>query len=195
MSILKHIALFPTLHGRGTKLLLAMLTIMMMTSFKSPQQGKGSSHENQLKAVFLFNFTQFVQWPTSSFNETEPFVIGVLGKNIFKSYLEKTVEGELVNNRPIVIRYFDKVSPDLHECEILFIEKSFPEINRCLEEVRGKAILTVSDDENFMKKNGMLRFYVESSKIRLEINKNAVGTSGLEISSKLLRLATIHVSQ
>lgn len=180
----------------ATSLVLATTTVVILNAFESTQQEKASSHENQLKAVFLFNFTQFVQWPEATFsNEKEPFVIGVLGKNIFKNSLEKTVEGETVKNRPIVVRYFDKVTPELLECEILFIERTFPEIKRSLEAVNGKAILTVSDHENFMGQKGILRFYVENNKIRLEINQKAAQASQLEISSKLMRVATVYGNQ
>ncbi|TLY91327.1 MAG: YfiR family protein [Gammaproteobacteria bacterium] len=40
--------------------------------------------EYQLKAVFLFNFAQFVEWPPAALpRESAPFVIGVLGKDPF----------------------------------------------------------------------------------------------------------------
>ena len=37
--------------------------------------------EFQLKSVFLFNFAQFVEWPSSGFpRDYAPFVIAVLGE-------------------------------------------------------------------------------------------------------------------
>src|SRR2546430_3260611 len=42
--------------------------------------------EYQLKAVFLFNFAQFVEWPPAALpGDSAPFVIGVLGKDPFRS--------------------------------------------------------------------------------------------------------------
>ncbi|HZH99862.1 MAG TPA: YfiR family protein, partial [Flavisolibacter sp.] len=35
--------------------------------------------EYQVKAVFLYNFTQFVEWPAAAGQATQPFVIGILG--------------------------------------------------------------------------------------------------------------------
>jgi hypothetical protein len=58
--------------------------------------------EYQLKAVFLFNFAQFVEWPASAFPSPEtPLVIGVLGEDPFGPYLDETVRGEKVNDRPL----------------------------------------------------------------------------------------------
>ena len=51
------------------------------------------SAENQLKAVFLFNFAQFVEWPPSAFHEpADPIVIGVLGDDPFGPYLDGLVQ-------------------------------------------------------------------------------------------------------
>ncbi len=51
--------------------------------------------EQQLKAVFVFNFSHFVAWPADSFaSPTEPFVIGVLGGEAFAAQLEEAVRDE-----------------------------------------------------------------------------------------------------
>jgi hypothetical protein len=59
--------------------------------------------EYQLKAVFLFNFAQFVEWPPEAFPDAQaPLVIGVLRRDPFGAYLDETVRGETMNNRPLV---------------------------------------------------------------------------------------------
>src|SRR2546430_1625474 len=63
------------------------------------------SAEYQLKAVFLFNFAQFVEWPAQASTEPDaPLVIGVLGQNPFGSYLDELVRGEKVGPHPLVVR-------------------------------------------------------------------------------------------
>ncbi len=72
-----------------------------------PKKGNGQSiNEFEIKAVFIYNFTQFIQWPEESFDPSqEGFVIGVLGENVFGKYLEEAVAGETCQSRPIVIKY------------------------------------------------------------------------------------------
>ena len=49
-------------------------------------------NEYKIKAVFLYNFAKFVEWPPNVFPDANtPFVIGVLGQDPFGSYLEDTV--------------------------------------------------------------------------------------------------------
>src|SRR5580704_9706085 len=50
----------------------------------SAQTKTRQARAEDLKAVFLLNFGQFVEWPTNAFpDETAPFVIGILGENPF----------------------------------------------------------------------------------------------------------------
>lgn len=150
--------------------------------------GKAQSvNEFQVKAVFIYNFTQFVQWPERSFQSPQdPFVIGVLGENVFGRYLEEAVAGEHYESRPIVIEYY-KTTKDIGKCHILYVGASSPR----LSQLASNPILTVGETPEFMDQKGLLRFYDEGNRIRIEINQSAASASGLTISSKLLRLATI----
>ena len=66
--------------------------------------------EYQVKAVFVFNFSQFVEWPQETFDaQGKPFVIGVLGTDPFGQRLDEAVKGETVNERPLVVRRFHRI--------------------------------------------------------------------------------------
>jgi hypothetical protein len=163
--------------------------IMLLTAVI---HARGQS-ESELKAIFIYNFTSFIEWPTTAFEYPQsPFVIGVYGKNVFGNVLERALEGEKVNGHPLIIRYIAS-DEDAGQCHILYIDKSSADsIPNIISAVKDKPVLTVSDAENFMERSGILRFYTENSKIRLQINQKAAERSGLSISAKLLRLATIY---
>lgn len=143
----------------------------------------------QVKAAFLYNFSQFVEWPSSSFRwKGAPFVIGILGQDPFGSYLEDVVEGEKAGDRRIVIRRFSSVD-DVSECHILFVNTGSAADD--IRALRNKSILTVSDEANFARDGGMVRFFTDNNKIRLQINIAAARAANLNISAKLLRVAEI----
>src|SRR6185437_7327727 len=55
----------------------------------------------QVEAVFLFYFSQFVDWPQGAFADPHsPIVICVLGNDPFDGTLDQAVAGERVNGRP-----------------------------------------------------------------------------------------------
>jgi hypothetical protein len=165
--------------------------MMAILALQNPDDS--SNRESQVKAVFLYNFTQFVVWPESSFpSSVSPFVIGILGKDAIGKYLNETIKNETVNGHPIELRYYTALTPEVSQCHMLFVDKTFNEKAKAIEATNGKAILTVSDDKDFMKLSGMFRFFLENGKIRFEVNPDVSGQSGLQISSKLLRLAKIY---
>lgn len=151
-----------------------------------------ASQEYRVKAVFLFNFTQFVDWPTEAFASPEsPFVIGILGDDPFRGALEEAISGETAQTRPLVVRRFRRVE-EIETCHILFVAKSessrFTEI---LSALRARPILTVSESENFARNGGIVRFLTDNNRIRLRINLDSARAANLRISSKLLRHAEI----
>jgi hypothetical protein len=148
--------------------------------------------EYALKAVFLFNFAQFVEWPATAFAAPQaPLVIGVLGEDPFGEYLDSTVHGETINDHPMVVQRYRRVE-DIGTCHILFVSR--PEegrLEQILAALRGREILTVGDMDNFAGRGGMIRLVTDHNRIRLHINLDAARAADLTISSKLLRPAEI----
>ena len=175
---------------RGIRL---VIVILLLLSHGPLQAQTTPPLEYQLKAVFLFNFTQFVDWPPTAFDtDQSPLVVGILGENPFGSYLEETVSGEKVNKHAVVVRYY-RNAEDAKDCHLLFI--NLPETKQrkqAIEALKGKNILTVSDASGFSNEGGMIRFFTRNNKISLQINLEASKASELVFSSKLLRLAAIY---
>jgi hypothetical protein len=167
-----------------------MLLTVSMLQLKAQAPVK---REYQIKAAFLFNFCQFVEWPADAFTSADaPFVIGVYGDNPFGHYLEETVSGENVNGHPVVVKYFNNVDK-LDDCQILFVsalQKS--ESEEVLSSLKGKSVLTIGDAPYFLAQNGMIKFFTKNNSIKFQINLDETKTAGLVLSSKLLRLAEIY---
>jgi hypothetical protein len=76
-------------------------------------------------------------------------------------------------------------------CHILFIssseKKRLPEIFASL---KGASVLTVGETDHFTESGGMINFFLEGTKMRFQINKDAATSAGLKISSKLMSLAS-----
>jgi len=191
MALLKAFAR-PSAKGRGLLGKSGCWLMMAALFFLGQPEAPADTPEYQLKAVFLFNFAQFVDWPPEVFAEAQtPLVIGVLGDDPFGSYLDETVRGEKVNTHPLAVRRYHRVE-EIKTCHVLFISQS--EANR-LEEIlsrlKGSNILTVGDASGFASRGGIIQFVTENNKIRMRINLGAAKARNLKISSKLLRPAEI----
>lgn len=148
------------------------------------------AREYDVKAVFLFNFTRFVEWPESAFATTNsPFVIGVLGPDPFGAILDRTVRDEQVRGRPLEVRRFAKPN-DVSGCHLLFIAgKDSDRLEEMIRRTRGHPILTVGEDASFSRAGGMIAFRTIGGHVRFRINVEAAKTAGITISAKLLSLA------
>ena len=103
MALLKALAHAPAIRSSRRRLerWLVVSSFLLWSGLNLSAQTTPSP-EYQVKAVFLFNFAQFVDWPSKAFPEPQtPLVIGVVGEDPFGPYLDETVRGETVNNRPL----------------------------------------------------------------------------------------------
>jgi hypothetical protein len=188
MAFLK--PLFQTRVSCGSRTWLMMSVLLLPSRFESFAQTP--SAEYQVKAVYLFNFAQFVEWPAKAFPDPQrPLVIGVLGDDPFGNYLDETIRGESVNKRALTVQRFRRVG-EVKTCHVLFISRSESDrLEQTFSSLKGRHILTVGDTDDFTQRGGMIRFVIEKSKIRVRINLGAVKAADLAISSKLLRVAEI----
>jgi hypothetical protein len=176
----------PHLLALGLVLVLAAGQAQATDALPSPDR------EHRVKAVFLFNFAQFVQWPDSAFSgPDEALVVGILGEDPFDTYMDEVVRGEKANQRPIVVKRFKKIE-DAKSCHVLFVSNSeMTRVPAILAALKSRPVLTVGESEAMYSHGGMVCFVTEAGRIRLKINLEAVQGSALTVSSKLLRLADV----
>ncbi len=169
-----------------------LLALLLFSGFLEARAQSGVAKEYQVKALFLYNFSQFVQWPENSFPDAQsPLVIGVLGDNPFGGYLDQIVRGERVGNRALVVQRYRRVE-DIRNCHVLFISASEAyRLDQILDRLRGRSILTVGDANGFLLHGGMIRFVTERNKIGMRIGLENARAENLVISSKLLKPAEI----
>lgn len=152
--------------------------------------GAQPSREYDLKAVFLYNFVTFVEWPKGALPEGKPFVIGVLGQDPFGRALDEVVAGEKFRQAPLQVRRCRTVE-EARQCQIVFISSSeAARLPAIMKELRAHPVLTVADMSQFLEAGGIIAFSTDN-RVQLNINPAAARRAGLSISSKLLRVAKV----
>jgi hypothetical protein len=145
---------------------------------------------HQVKALFLLNFTRYVDWPIGSFAEANaPFTIGLYGGGSFGEVLKRTVEGKTVAGRRIAVELIDaRGAPE--KCQILFIgESERKSVAEILKKVKSFPVLTVGETDQFLDQGGVINFVKKDDRVRLEVNLDAALEAKLQISAKLLNVA------
>lgn len=173
----------------------ARLVLLLLISFAavaSVRAQDSAPTEYQLKAVFLYNFAKFIDWPPGSFATPQsPFLICILGVDPFGSAIDDTLKNKTVGDRPLVVERA-KEPAEVRHCQIVFISASekhrLPEI---LIALQGANALVVGDTDGFADTGGTVQLMLEQNHIRFAINTDAADSAGLRISSKLLALAKV----
>lgn len=142
--------------------------------------------ERQVKAAFVYNFLKFVQWPD---DRTTAFVLGIVGDDDLVTVLEQITRDKTIQGRTPVVRKI-KSTDDVLSCEVVFVtaseDRRTPHI---LQRLEGASVLTIGETPHFLGEGGIIRFYVEGSRLRFQINAENANRAGLKISSQLLSLA------
>jgi hypothetical protein len=151
------------------------------------QEANGSL-EYQVKAAFLLNFTKFIEWPASAFQQADsPVSICILGVDPFGGGLDQMLSGELVSGRKVVAQRI-KSAPPPKACQVLFVSRQEKDVGKILPGL-GQGVLTVGEGESFIRDGGMIAFVIENRRVRFEINQATAENAGLKLSSKLLSVA------
>lgn len=168
----------------------------LFADFSAPEARAETAPEYKYQAVYLYNFLQFVEWPPEAFsaattNSLAPFVIGVLGKDPFGSVLEEAVQKEIVKGRRVVVKRFERLE-DMGVCHLLYISESEkPRLAKIFSKLDKASLLTVGETDDFTKRGGAIKFFVDKERLRFEINLAAVKKARLTVSSQMLKLAKI----
>jgi hypothetical protein len=162
------------------------------TLFVRNAPGAEAPTEYQVKAVFVFNFSHFVEWPPRAYGApTQSFAICILGSDPFGTRLDEAVRGEQIDQHPLSVRRLRDVG-EAADCQILYIDRSeAARLRQILAALDHRSTLTVSDLDGSSERGVMMQFTTENNRIRLRINVDSAREAGLTISSKLLRPAEI----
>lgn len=148
--------------------------------------------EYEVKAAFLFRFSQFVEWPeeTSAFSDGA-FTIGIVGKDPFGEALKVMAGNRTGGGRALTIRHFLPLG-EVEPCHIVFVTReAAAELPRILKSLEGAPVLLVGETEAFAESGGAIELFLEERRVRFEINVKAAERSGVRIHSRVLSLARL----
>ncbi|KPA12066.1 transmembrane protein [Candidatus Magnetomorum sp. HK-1] len=145
-----------------------------------------------IKAGFIAKFVQFTSWPAELSNQSDEFLITIIGKDPIYGVLEKLYKNKKLKNLPIKVKHIYKVE-EINNTNVLFISKDMSsELNNIFEKIRNKPIMTVSDTDGFCKKGVLLNFYITNKgTLHFELNSQVMKQTPLKINLLLLEIARV----
>lgn len=153
---------------------------------------ESDADEYEVRAAMLFNMTKFVDFPGwKTGDSASPFQVCFLGIDPSTTAIESLLKGKSVDTKPVVTHRLGKTD-DGAGCHILYVAKTerkrFAELMPSLTKA---SVLTVGEADWLTTSGGVVGLPLVDSRVRIEINLGSAQRSSINVSSKLLRLATV----
>jgi hypothetical protein len=145
-------------------------------------------NEYRLKAAVMYQFPQFVEWPSTALRQTRAVQLCVVEPNPFGSELEQLIQGESLNGRPLAVKEIFGAD-ELAGCHVLFVSARSGDASAVLRAAAGRPVLTIGEADGFLEGGGIITMKIVDGKVRFEIHAANAQKAGLRISSQLLSLA------
>ncbi len=185
-------------HGRrraaalaiGAGLVLVLLTGALAPAFAAAAGGDASP--SLVQAGFITKFPLFVYWPDGAWEPGPgPFVIGVIGDSPVLADLQQLARYTEIEGSSLEIRQL--AGPEeTGGCHIVFIGAGEDaHLEAILAALHGRPVLTVADSPGFAARGVHINFYVESERVRFELNQQACEDAGLGLSFRLRNVARL----
>ena len=144
----------------------------------------------KIKAVFLYNFTKYVEWPTSYKEGT--FIIGIYGSNSpLLTELNKMAFTKTVGKQQLQIKTISSMDK-FDKCHMLFVTSdnggSFSEV---LSKLKGTSTLIITERPGLARQGAAINFVVQDNKQKFELNRANAEKYNLKVSSNLAALAIV----
>lgn len=167
-----------------------ILSILLMSNIPVVPQANVNTQQYAFKAAFLFNFIEYIDWKNDA--ESGTFNFAVLGDSPITEQMRIVARNQRAKNKKINIAEYENVN-EIGLCYILFVSNtsSIP-LEDVISKFENKPVLIVTEEnEGGVKKGPFINFFIESGKLKFEINLKAINKAGIKISSQLLQHAII----
>jgi hypothetical protein len=154
----------------------------VLASFAGVASAQASLPERDLKAQIVVRSLLFVEWPVSAGAAGQPLVLCVTDSHPMAEALER-LAGQPINGRRLEVRR--TTAAGLAPCQVVVLG------TQALAALKAppRGLLSISDAPGAADLGVMINLQTDQERVVFDVNLNAVRSAGLEISTRLLRLA------
>ncbi len=142
----------------------------------------------KIKAVFLYNFTRYFEWPSAK--KTGNFIIHVVGKNeALMKELTKMAESKTVGNQKMEVINTPAFDPKAKPHMLFLLPDVSKSLGDATSKLKGKGALIIAENAGAAKGGAAINFVVIENKQKFEYSKNSAVKAGLKTSEDFKALA------
>ncbi len=172
-----------------------VIVLMLCTSVVwGAAHAQSTEPELQVRAQFVYNFANFVEWPSDAFDKPDaPIKICLFGTIDFAPYLY-TFSGTLIGDRELIVQKTKSFNQIKEGCHILYVgEDERVRLPTFWKKIQYVYVLSIGERTGFADKGGIINIHRTQDHIQFDVNIENAVNNGLFLDSDLLSLArTIH---
>jgi hypothetical protein len=173
----------------GRRFITKRFLILAALLFGARAEAQSPMNESQVKAMFVYNFLKFVEWPAdTSVGAKDPFIVLIIGEGATADATEHFLESKTIGERPLVVRRIRWDQSLAGGRAAFVVEQDAKKLHHILEAAASAGVLTIGEGESFTTRGGVIGLLVEDRKVRFDVDTTAAQVAGLRVSSKLLAL-------
>ena len=139
--------------------------------------------EAAVKAVFLYRFADYVQWPPDAL-AARKFTIAVLGADEVATRLEELLPNHAILGLPAQVKQISEVR-QIGDAQTLYIGRNYRgSLRAVIAALRDRPVLVVSDVVGGLDAGSAVNFVLSDQHVRFEISTVAASRARLKIKRK-----------
>lgn len=169
----------------------ALLTVTLAWLLSSTSQSAEIDEaELQVRAQFVYNFANFVEWPDEAFSAPNaPIRVCLFGEVAFAPYLN-TFSGTLIGRRPLLVDRTTDLNEIRSGCHVLYVGRDQRvRLPTFWNKIQYLYVLSVGERNEFADKGGIINILRTQDRLQFEVNIENALSNGLFLDSDLLALA------
>jgi len=169
-----------------------LLFALLLSSFISPVFAASSEVRHQVRAQFIYNFINYVEWPDDAFETpSSSMKICLYGDVPFSSYL-LSFSGSLIGERALTFIISKALGDVAMGCHILYVgDDRRAELPTFWDQIKFVYVLSLGEQEGFSDNGGVVNIMRTQDKLEFDVNISNAMANGLFLDSDLLSLARV----
>lgn len=152
------------------------------------QQPSNFDTNAKIKAVFLYNFTRYFEWPEKK--KTGDFIVYIVGKNEnLVTELKNLASKKKVGTQDIQVKNSNTFDPLVNSQIIYLLADVSGAVKDVVSKNKSKGTLIIAENPGACKNGSSINFLIVDNKLKFEYSKNNAVKAGLKTNDDFKALA------
>ncbi len=166
--------------------------VVLMALLASAAGGRVSAQPSSpqgVKAAFVFNVLNFVEWPAPSLPAgPAPLRVALLASAAQPEFAA-ALHGKVVRGHPLTVETFDSIERIDSQHVVFITADQMVQIRPLLKRVNGRPVLTIAEQNPADPIESVMAIGVLQAKLAFGVNLDVADSIGLQVNPNLLKLA------